>query len=254
MTTFPYGHLAVRQGLHGAGQITITSFSAPADSLPFWYERLSFAGVPLTTERTPFGEEAILFRDPSGLAIRIVGSKADGREPWRKRDIGEAQALRGIHGVTLTVREPQQTLEFMRDFMDTAVVGENEGALRVAVNGDAPGRLVEIVPAGNAIQAVNGLGTVHHVAFAVDDPDQQLTLRKELLQRGVNVTEVMDRQYFRSIYFREPGGVLFEVATVPPGFTVDEPVARLGSSLKLPPWEEPNRERIEAALPAVTPS
>jgi glyoxalase family protein len=135
--------------------------------------------------------------------------------------------------------------------METSIVGEREDALRVAVNGDAPGRLVEIVRAGDAPNAINGLGTVHHVAFAVDDPDQQLELRRELLRRGIPVTEVLDRQYFRSIYFREPGGVLFEVATIPPGFTADESLEELGTSLKLPPWEEGNRRNIEAGLPTV---
>jgi glyoxalase family protein len=120
----------------------------------------------------------------------------------------------------------------------------------VAVNGNAPGRLVDIVSPVDET-GVNGIGTVHHVAFAVDDPDQQLELRKELLRRGVPVTDVLDRQYFRSIYFREPGGVLFEVATIPPGFTADETVSDLGTSLKLPPWEEPRRAMIEAGLPDV---
>lgn len=254
MTTFPYGQLGVRQGVHGTGQVTTTSFSAPAGSLPFWYDRLAYAGVPFTPEDSGFGEEAIRFLDPSGLAIRIVASRADEREPWRKPDVADEHALRGIHGVTLTVQDPRQTLAFMSDFMDATVVGEQETGIRVAVNGNAPGRLVEIVRGDATRSAVNGLGTVHHVAFAVDDPDQQLALRQELLRRGIRVTEVLDRQYFRSIYFREPGGVLFEVATIPPGFTVDEDVASLGSSLKLPPWEEPNRPVIEAALPHVRPS
>jgi glyoxalase family protein len=251
MTTFPYGLMGVRQGTHGAGQITATSFSAPAGSLPFWYERLAFAGVPFEAETSGFGENVIRFRDPSGLTIRIVESAADRRTPWRRADINDANALRGIHGVTLTVREPAKTLQFMNDFMETSVVGERAGAMRVAVNGDAPGRLVEILRADNAPNAVNGLGTVHHVAFAVDDPDQQLELRRELVKRGIPVTEVMDRQYFKSIYFREPGGVLFEVATIPPGFTADESIADLGTSLKLPPWEEGNRRNIEAGLPVV---
>jgi glyoxalase family protein len=253
MTTFPYGQLGVRQGAHGAGQITTTSFSAPAGSLPFWYERLAHAGVPFTAEGSGFGEDVIRFTDPSGLTIRIVESRSDPRTPWRKTDIDDTHALRGIHGVTLTVREPKETLGFMNELMETSVVGEREGVLRVAVNGDAPGRLVDIARAGDAPNAINGLGTVHHVAFAVDDPAQQLEIRRELLRRGLPVTEVMDRQYFKSIYFREPGGVLFEVATIPPGFTTDESVPQLGTSLKLPPWEEPNRPKIEAVLPVVTP-
>lgn len=162
-------------------------------------------------------------------------------------------AIRGIHGVTLLVREPAKTIAFVRELMETAVVGETADATRLAVNGELPGRLIEVVEAGHAPAAVNGLGTVHHVAFAVDDPEQQLELRRALIRRGVPVTEVMDRQYFRSIYFREPNGVLFEVATVPPGFTADEPLGQLGTGLKLPPWEEANRAAIEAGLPRVTP-
>ena len=250
MTTFPYGQLGVRQGAHGSGQITVTSFSVPAGSLPFWIERLSYAGVSFTAEDSGFGEDAIRFRDPSGLTIRLVEARTDARAPWRKQDIDEARALRGIHSVTLTVPEPKKTLAFMNELMETSVVGEREGGLRVAVNGDAPGRLVEIVRDADRA-GINGVGTVHHVAFAVDDPDQQLEVQRELRRRGVQVTDVMDRQYFKSIYFREPGGVLFEVATIPPGFTADESVPDLGTSLKLPPWEESRRASIEAGLPTV---
>lgn len=250
MTTFPYGQLGVRQGAHGSGQITVTSFSVPAGSLPFWTERLSYAGVSFTAEDSGFGEDAIRFRDPSGLTIRLVEARADARTPWRKQDIDDARALRGIHSVTLTVAEPKKTLAFMNELMETSVVGEREGGLRVAVNGDAPGRLVEILRDADRA-GINGVGTVHHVAFAVDDPDQQLEVQRELRRRGVQVTDVMDRQYFKSIYFREPGGVLFEVATIPPGFTADESVPDLGTSLKLPPWEEPRRASIEAGLPTV---
>jgi glyoxalase family protein len=121
----------------------------------------------------------------------------------------------------------------------------------VAVNGDAPGRAMDIVAAGDADWAKNGLGTVHHVAMAIGSEEEQLKLREELVGRA-NVTPVRDRQYFRSIYFREPGGVLFEVATTRPGFAVDEPVDELGRDLKLPPWEEPQRSTIEASLPDVT--
>jgi len=253
MTTFPYGQLGVRQGRHGGGQITVTSFSVPDGSLPFWYDRLANAGVDFTPENSGFGEEAIRFHDPSGLVIRLVETRSDARAPWRRMDIADRSAVRGIHSVTLTVPEPKKTLAFMNEIMETSVVGEREGAMRVGVNGDAPGRLVDLVPAAD-VPGVNGVGTVHHVAFAVDDPDQQLEIQRELRRRGVQVTDVMDRQYFRSIYFREPGGVLFEVATIPPGFTADESVADLGSGLKLPPWEEPKRAVIEAGLPTVKPS
>jgi glyoxalase family protein len=252
MTTFPYREIGVRVGTHGAGQITVTSFSVPQGSLPFWRRRLAVAGVSFVDEDTGYGEQALRFSDPSGLSIRLVESGTDDREPWRKTDIDDAMAVRGIHGVTLQLRDPAKTLAFMSDFMEVAVVEEGERGMRLAVNGNSPGRLVELARAPDAPAAVNGLGTVHHVAFAVDDPDQQLDLRKQLVGRGIPVTEVMDRQYFRSIYFREPGGVLFEVATIPPGFTADESLADLGTGLKLPPWEESHRAQIEAGLPQVT--
>ncbi len=252
MTTFPYQSMGVRPGTHGVGQITVTSFSVPAGTLPFWRERLTGAGVGFVDERSEFGEGTLRCIDPSGLGIRLVESREDARAPWRRAGIEAVNAIRGIHGVTLLVREPQRTITFLQELMQCAVVGEAAGATRLAVNGAAPGRLLEIMDAGNAPAAINGLGTVHHVAFAVDDPEQQLEVRRELLRRGVPVTEVLDRQYFRSIYFREPGGVLFEVATIPPGFTADESLAELGSSLKLPPWEEPHRTAIEAGLPKVT--
>jgi len=252
MTTFPYKEMGVRVGTHGAGQITVTSFSVSAGSLDFWRRRLQGAKIAFTDERTDFGEAALRFRDPSGLAIRLVESGADGRPPWRHPDIDVTRAIRGIHGVTLLVKEPEKTIAFVHDLMEAAVVGETAAATRLAVNGDAAGRLIEVVRAGNAVPSVNGLGTVHHVAFAVDDPEQQLEFRRALIQRGVQVTAVMDRQYFRSIYFREPNGVLFEVATIPPGFTADETLPELGTSLKLPPWEEPHRAAIEAGLPPVT--
>lgn len=251
MTTFPYARQGVRVGVQGAGQLTVTSFSVPATSLAFWRRRLADAEVRFADRVTPFGEEAIEFTDPSGLTIRLVASAADARLPWVGEGVDPDGAIRGIHGVTLLVREPRETIAFVQSFMEAGVVGEEGAATRLAVNGDTPGHLVDIVRADEAPAAINGLGTVHHVAFAVDDPDQQLELRRDLLRRGVQVTEVMDRQYFRSIYFREPGGVLFEVATVPPGFTADEPLSELGQSLKLPPWEERNREAIAAGLERV---
>jgi len=121
----------------------------------------------------------------------------------------------------------------------------------MAVRGDAPGRAIDVVYDADAVQAVNGLGTVHHVAMAIASDDEQLRLRDELIAFGSKVTEVRDRCYFKSIYFREPGGVLFEVATIEPGFTVDEELALLGRDLKLPPWEEQYRAAIETNLPSV---
>jgi glyoxalase family protein len=170
------------------------------------------------------------------------------RAPW-SGGVDAGTAIRGLHGVTLLLRSRAPTVELMTGLLGFEIVDEMPGRTRLAAGGNAAGHLVDLVEAPDAPAARNGLGTVHHVAFAIADGDQQVELRQELLRRGAEVTEVRDRTYFQSIYFREPGGVLFEVATIAPGFTVDEPLERLGESLKLPPWEEPYRAEIEATLP-----
>jgi glyoxalase family protein len=251
MTTFPYKGMGVRTGVHGAGQITVTSLSVPTASLTFWKERLRQQGFTAEDEAPRFGEDAIRVRDPSGLMIRLVASPSDHRKPWITTEIDAAHAIRGIHSITMLVRDPARSLQLLTDVLGFTVVGEMEKRSRVAVNGDAAGRVIEIVSAPDSPAAVNGLGTVHHVAMAIDTADEQLRMRGELVRLGYQVTEVRDRQYFRSIYFREPGGVLYEIATVPPGFTIDEDLAGLGCALKLPPWEEPHRADIEAHLPRI---
>ncbi len=251
MTTFPYVGKGVRQGVKGSGQVTITSFSAPVASLPFWRERLKAHQVPFIDEGTAFGEDAITFDDPSGLGIRLVGTDADARTPWTGSGIPAGMAIRGIHSVSLLVRDPARTTALVGALLDGAVINEAAGATRLGINGQAPGQLVELLQAKGEAAGINGLGTVHHVAFAAADSAAQLAVRNEVVAHGMQVTPVLDRQYFQSIYFREPNGVLFEVATLPPGFTVDEPLDSLGRALKLPPTEEARRAQIEAILPSV---
>jgi glyoxalase family protein len=182
--------------------------------------------------------------------IELIASDRDARAPWAAGSVDAKSAVRGLHSVSLEVREPQRTVEFMREMLGFHVVNEMDGRIRVAVNGDGPGQTMDIVHAGDSGWAKNGLGTVHHVAMAIGSEDDQLKIRDELVGRA-QVTPVRDRQYFKSIYFREPGGVLFEIATVSPGFPTDEPVPDLGRGLKLPPWEEAHRTEIEAQLPNV---
>ncbi len=250
MTTFPYKGWGVSIGTKGAGQVTVTSFSVPAASLDFWRDRIRAAGVQAENAER-FGAELIRFPDPSGLDIELIASPKDERAPWVTPDVGAEVAIRGLHGVTLMIREPVRTLALLKDVLGYEVVNEGERRTRVGVGGDVPGQTLDIVHAPDAPAAVNGLGTVHHVAMAVANEDEQLRLRAELVRLGFKVTEVRDRQYFRSIYFREPGGVLYEIATVPPGFAVDEAPNCLGESLKLPPWEEPHRSSIESRLPVI---
>jgi glyoxalase family protein len=251
MTTFPYKGMGVGAGVHGAGQITVTSFTVPDGSLGFWRRRLIEQGFTPEDEAPRFGEQSIRVADPSGLVVRLVASSDDQRAPWITVDIDVAHAIRGIHSITMLVRDPARSLQLLTEVLGFAVVGQMDRRVRVAVNGDAAGRIIEIVTAPDSPPAINGLGTVHHMAMAIDDADEQLRMRQELVRLGYQVTEVRDRQYFRSIYFREPGGVLYEIATVPPGFLIDEDAASLGCALKLPPWEEPNRPDIEAHLPRI---
>ena len=251
-TTFPYHGRGVRVGSKGAGQVTVTSFSVPAASLPFWRKRLTERGITVTDLAPRFGAESIACSDASGLNVELIGSSGDTRSPWRSGSVGADHAIRGLHSVTMVVRSPERTLALMRELLGFTVVDEHDRVVRVGVNGNAPGRTIDIVCDPDAAPAMNGLGTVHHVAMAIASGDEQLRLQQELIKYGCQVTEVRDRCYFTSIYFREPGGVLFEVATVAPGFTVDEPLDTLGRGLQLPPWEEPHRAEIEAGLAPIT--
>jgi glyoxalase family protein len=251
-TTFPYSDRGVPIGEKGLGQITVTSFSVPAGSLDFWRSRLASLGLPVDDPPPRFGEESLLVADPSGLAIELVATKSDRRVPWTGNEIPLTAGVRGLHSVTLQSRAPGLTRRLMMGLLGFRLVDETKGRVRMGIDSDDAGKLVDIVDSPGTLPARNGLGTVHHVAFAVPDEDEQLRLREELVRQGLAVTEVLDRSYFRSIYFREPGGILFEVATTKPGFTIDEDLDSLGSSLKLPPWEEQNREEIEAVLPRVS--
>ncbi len=252
-TTFPYGGRGVPVGTKGVGQITVTSFSVPPDSLPQWKARLEGRGCRVTDAPPRFGGESVIITDPSGLGIELV-TAADTRAAWTGGGVDADMAVRGLHSVTMTVRDPAPTLALFRDLLGFVITDEMEGQTRVGVNGGGPGKTIDIIHSSRAAAAAvarNGIGTVHHVATAITDADEQLRLHAELVRRGVHVTAVMDRQYFRSIYFREPGGVLLEVATAGPGFSVDESVTELGQSLKLPEWEEVNRGEIESQLPEI---
>lgn len=249
-TTFPYAGQGVRTGIIGTGQVAATAFSVPRQALPAWAARLTAAGQEVR-EAEAFGEPRLILRDPSGLVVELVGTEADGRAPWTGGGIDHALAIRGLHGVTLLVSDHGPTEEFLHDVLGLQVTQREGQSARVAIAGGGPGRQFDIRRDAAAERGRNGLGTVHHVALAITDEAAQRALHEELQRRGVEVTPVMDRQYFRSIYFREPGGVLIEVATMAPGFDVDEPLPALGRALKLPPWQEPQRDAIAAGLPPI---
>jgi glyoxalase family protein len=249
-TTFPYRGHGVRAGTIGAGQVVATAFSVPEASLDAWRERFTAMGLAVHQARH-FGETRLAVRDPSGLVIEIVGTRDDDRSPWTADGLPEHMAIRGLHGVTLLVQDLGPTRDFLAEVLGCTVRQESPDRVRIAVAAGGAGRQFDVRHDGSATKGINGLGTVHHVALAIADEEAQRALHEDLQRRGVQVTPVMDRQYFRSIYFREPGGVLIEVATMAPGFTFDEPLASLGTTLKLPPWQEPNRAEIEAGLPPI---
>jgi len=250
-TTFPYKGYGVRVGAKGAGQVVTTCFSVPNGSLEFWRTRLRTAGVAFNDLESHFHEPAIGFNDPSGLRFELIAGDRDKRTPWTAV-IGKREAVHGIHSVQMMVRQAGPSVDFLTKVLGYQVVGHSANRTRVAAGGDAPGHLIDVIEDNDAKTAVNGLGTVHHVAMAIATAEEQIEVRDQLNAMGVGVTDVRDRCYFTSIYFREPGGVLFEIATRKPGFAVDEDPSKLGRSLKLPPWEEQYRASIDANLPAVS--
>lgn len=251
MTFFPWP--MARLGSHGAGQTTATAFSVPEGSLGWWADRLDRYGIRAEEPRPRqgFDEEVITLLDPDGLRLELVARAEDSRAPWTGGSVPEQHAIRGFEGVTLTEWNPENTAKLLTEVMGFRATGEGRDRFRFEAGAGGTGTRVDLLIKPDAPRGQISAGTVHHVAFRVPDDPQQEAWQEELTQRGYHVSPIMDRQYFHSIYYREPGGVLFELGTDPPGFTRDEPVATLGSSLRLPPWVEPDRARIEAILPTI---
>jgi len=247
LTFFPWP--GVSQGRHGAGMSTATAFSVPGDSLGWWHQRFQALAVDVDPPRTRDAEEVLSFRDPDGMIIDLVASAGDHRSGWDGvADIPAEHAVRGLHAITLSERDLDASAGMLTELLGMSVAAERGDRARFGMAGGTSGALVD-VQGGVRDRGLQAGGTVHHVAFRAPDLPTMTLWRDELISRGVHVTEILDRQYFKSIYFREPGGVLFEIATDAPGFAVDEPLLELGRALKLPPWLEPNREQIAAALP-----
>ncbi|MGH3089099.1 MAG: ring-cleaving dioxygenase [Rubrobacteraceae bacterium] len=244
MTFFPWANAP--KGTQGSGQLTVTSFSVPEGSLDFWTDHLSESGASPGELEDRFGDTVLPFADPDGIKLELVANR-DGGSPWKDGAVPTENAVRGFRAVTLSVANPERTARLMTETLGFRKTSEGEKRSRYEAGEGGPGNSVDIV--GGEEAGRMGVGTVHHVAFRVPDEEAQEGLRKEIAALGFDVTPVLDRNYFRSIYFREPGGVLFEIATDPPGFTADEAPEKLGTSLKLPPWLESRRERIEEVLP-----
>ncbi len=251
LTFFPWEHAA--PGRVGVGEISRTSFRVPRGSIGWWAQRLVEASVPHETPVVRFGETALDFRDPDGLALALVGVDGAEDEPgWSDGQVPPEHAIRGFHGVTLLLADGGATGDVLTNVFGQAEVATEGSLTRYAAGREGYGRFVDLHAAGGFLRGRPGAGGVHHVAFrAADDAAQAAMARKLATEHGLAVTEQKDRNYFRSVYFREPGGVLFEIATDGPGFAVDEPADALGEALKLPPFLERLRPRIEERLPAL---
>jgi glyoxalase family protein len=249
LTFFPWR--GVPAGRQGSGITTATAFSVPPESLGWWAQRVAALGIEHEGPRARDGEEVLTFRDPDGLVIDVVAAPGDTRSGWDGYGHVPAEhAVRGLHSVTLSETVPDHTVEMLAGLLGMTPAGEDGDRARFAMAGGGAGAVIDVA-ADRRSRGLQAGGTVHHIAFRVPDRATQELWRAELAGRGVNVTEIRDRQYFTSIYFHEPGGVLLEIATDEPGFAIDEPLLELGRSLKLPPWLEPSREQIAASLPTL---
>ena len=251
LTFFPWEHAA--PGRAGAGETQETLFRVPAGAIPWWSQRLTEAGLEVEAPTTRFGEAVLRVRDPDGLRLALVEVPAAGDEPaWEAEGIPAEHAIRGIHGVRLLLRRAAPTSAILADVFGFAETGREGDAIRLEAVDGPSGSVVELVEAPDAAAPRLGRGSVHHIAFRAPSDEVQAEMARKLARtHRLQTTEQKDRNYFRSIYFREPGGVLFEIATDDPGFAVDEPADALGQALKLPAQYEKHRAEIERALPAL---
>lgn len=248
LTFFPWAGL--RRGRPGTGQAYATGFSVPAGSLPFWQERLKKLDVKHEPVEKRFSDEVLPLVDPDGLRLELIATaEADARPPAPSKDVPAEFAIRGFHSSTLAVADPAATTQVLTKSMGYALETQSGHRTRYSAGNGGPGTYVDLLADPALPRGLNGAGTIHHVAFRVPDDATEVAARNILLKDGLHVSPVIDRAYFKSIYYREPAGVLFEIATDGPGFAIDEPLDQLATKLGLPPHLEPHRAEIEAALP-----
>lgn len=249
LTFFPW--MGIRSGRPGTGQAYATAFSVPGGALAFWTERLRAHGVAVSASTRRFGEELISFKDPDGMILELVATnERDDRIGWQHPEIPASAVIRGFHGVTLAVTSGSATASVLA-WMGYRSQEADGQRTRYTVAAGGPGTYVDLLVNPALPRGVSGSGTVHHVAFRTPDDAAEKAAQSELQAAGLQVSPVMNRNYFHSIYYREPQGVLFEIATDAPGFTIDESVEKLGTALKLPSQYEHLRSEIESNLPSL---
>jgi glyoxalase family protein len=248
LTFFPWE--GIQKGKPGSGQTTEITYAVPVSSLEFWKERLSKFAVTVTETGKRFGEDYISFEDPDGLKLTfLVPSQTDARRGWTSAEVKGSVAAKGFHSVTLTLRRKTETASVLQ-LLGYKYVGEENGRHRYVTDASETASIIDIIE--NDSVGVNAAGTIHHIAFRVRDEKTQMAFREKIVKAGYQITPKIDRNYFFSLYFREPGGVLFEIATDNPGFDIDEPVQELGKNLKLPAQYEAHRSEIEKLLPVLS--
>lgn len=245
MTYFPFPNIA--KGRPGTGEVGTTLYSVPEGSLNFWQNRLALRGVDGLKMDTSFGEQRLHFAGPDGDGFALVEVKDDGRPQWTGNGVSQDHAIHGFQGASLRLRDDGATSELLK-FMGYQEVDRADGVIRFGIEGGNRADVIDVETMPNIGSARLGAGSVHHLAFAVDNREKQLEVRKALLDTGYQVTPVIDRDYFWAIYFRTPGGVLFEIATNEPGFERDEPREALGQSLQLPKQHAHLRSVLEQHL------
>jgi glyoxalase family protein len=239
----------VRRGVRGNGETNAVAYNVPVGSLTFWQEQLERNGITPKPIEKRFGEDVLTFHDPDGMDVELIETAQLPKiSLWEEGPIPQEYALHGFHSVTLWLDNIPPTAELLTAQMGYRAAGQEENRYRFIADQSALGHTIDLVERPGKAQAGFGAGSIHHIAFRVPDDEQQLQYQSQIHRAGFGVTEVLDRSYFHSIYFREHGGVLFEIATDAPGFAIDEPVTALGESLKLPEWFERSRAEIEASL------
>jgi glyoxalase family protein len=236
----------------GSGQVTTVSFAVPPDSLDFWSSRLRKLGVE-ASRTSRFGTDALVLADVDGIELELIGDVSPSFQwvPWPDGPVDREHAIRGFHSVTMTLAEAAGTIDLLVKTMGFRKAGQEGRRTRFETGQGGQHSILDVVEAPEGPEGEESIGTVHHVAWRAADAAHQAEWREMLVKAGRNVTPVIERYYFKSIYFREPGGVLFEIATDGPGFTVDEPLETLGSTLSLPPWFNVRRETLDETLPPI---
>lgn len=249
MTTFPYGK-TLHKGRHGKGKINTTAFSLPLKSIAYWQERLEKHSIAFKHPQQRFDGEAFIYlEDNDGLGIELVFTDKENRPGYAfNENIPVEYSIRGLHHIEIWVEAFERTEALLTTVLNHQLIGQGANRFRYAVE-DRPGQYIDLLCAPNALKGLAGRGMVHHVAFATPDAETQLTLMRKIETFGQHTTAVKDRKYFSSVYFNEPGGVIFEIATSGPGFTIDEDLSELGMKLQLPTQYEKKREELNKSLP-----